>query len=171
MANEKVSEFVNEITEFNPIDLLLTSKDQGGGNFQTNKAKYQAVIGLTKVSKVFGDFAAAALENDIEIFNLIQGRKLIAILMRHEQAWAGGSISAVEVELGIAGELDKYVFEPHDIFQATGDKIFSDNEINTLEDWNNDTSIRANIRAVDDNLDQLNAGTIDFYIFTKPIKV
>lgn len=173
MALEKISQYANEVTELAATDLLDVSKDIGGGNFQTNKAKYQAIIGLTKVSKVFGDFAAAALENDIEIFSLKAGHKIVAIIARHEDLWGDGAVNItdVEVEMGIGGELDKYVFKPHDILQAVGDKIFSDNEINKLEDWNNVTSIRANIRSVGGDLDTLTTGSIDFYIFTKPVKV
>lgn len=37
MANEKVSEFVNNVSELSDTDLLLVSKDIGGGNFESQK--------------------------------------------------------------------------------------------------------------------------------------
>lgn len=167
MALEKISEYP-AAGQLQPADLFDVSVP--GGGLTSEGATYYQVLGGVQVSKGFADFAAAALEDDIEIFILPAGWKLIAILVKHEAAWAGPGITNVEVEAGVGGELDRYV-DPHDIDQAPGDTIFSDNDNNAIENWSNGTSIRANLRSVGANLDQLNAGTIDFYIFAQPRKI
>lgn len=164
MAGEKTSEYP-VAAEVNPTDLHDIS--QGA---TSRSATDYLVRGGVKVSKVFGDFSNASLEFDIEIFTLKQARKWIEVVMKHEVAWSGGSISAVEIEIGIVGELDKFVSVAFDINQAPGDQVFQLEITPSVEDWNNDTSIRANVRAIGDDLDQLNAGSIDFYIFTKSMK-
>lgn len=37
MANEKVSQFATSVSELSDTDLLLVSKDTGGGNFESQK--------------------------------------------------------------------------------------------------------------------------------------
>ena len=167
MANEKISEY-DSAGQIQPVDLFDVSVISGGPT--SKSVTYYQVLGGVKVSKSFDDLSDADLEEDIEIFSLPAGWKLIAILIKHEDAWSGPGINNVEVEAGIAGELDRYA-DAHDIDQAPGDTIFSDNDLGAIENWSNATSIRANFRTVGANIDQLDAGTVDFYIFAQPRKI
>lgn len=175
MAEIKVEDYANEALDLQDTDLLGPSIDVGGGAFESKRltfATLKAVLLGTrrfKISKVFGDFSVAALEKNIEIFVLPIGFELDKITVRHEIAWTGTGITDVEIEVGITGELDKYV-DPHNIFQAVGNKIFSHNPNNKIEDFGVTTSIKANVRSIGADLDQLLAGSIDFYIYIDRIK-
>lgn len=124
-----------------------------------------------KISKTFADFSIAGLEKDIEILSLPAGHELVKIFLKHEEAFAGTSITAVETELGIAGELDKYMFEAFDVFQSISDAIFNMSVVNVVENFGSATSIRANMRSVGANLDQLTTGKIDYYLFVEKVKI
>lgn len=124
-----------------------------------------------KISKTFADFSIAGLEKDIEVLSLPAGHELVKIFLKSEEAFAGTSITEVKTELGIAGELDKYMFEAFDILQATGDTVFNMGVINVVENFGSSTSIRASMKSVGANLDQLSAGKIDYYLFTEKVKI
>ena len=175
-AEIKVEDYLNEALVIDDSDIIDLTVNLGGGNFDSKRLTFLTLKAILlgarrfKISRAFGAFSAAALEKNIEIFELPAGFRIEDLLIRHETPWAGPGITEVEVEAGLLGELDKYVFDPLDIFQAIGDKIFSDNLPNKVEDFVSVTSIRANVRSVGANLDQLNAGALDFYIYIKQIK-
>lgn len=173
MANEKTSEY-DALLELDANDLHDISENQGGGNFESKSVTDYLARGGVKISKVFGDFSDASVQFDISVFTLKAGRKIQEFVLKHEAAWGDGAvnITSVVVELGIVGAEGKYSFEPFDIFQAPGDTPdeFFHEEPNTVEDWGSDTDIRMRITVVGDNLDQLTTGSIDLFIFTKPMK-
>lgn len=123
-----------------------------------------------KISKTFADFSIAGLEKDIQILSLPPGYES-RVFVKHSEAFAGTGITGCETEVGITGELDKYMFEAFNVFQAVGDKIFTQEAINSVEDWGSVTSIRANMRSVGADLDQLSAGKIDYYLRIEQIKI
>ena len=167
MANEKTSEYPAS-GELQPADLHDISVPDGG--LTSEKSTQYQVTGGEKIPKVFGDFSDASTQKDIVIFTLKAGRKLEEFVIKHEDAWGGGSISEVTVEFGIVGDEGKYNFEPIDIFQAPGDDVLENEEPKTIEDWNNDVDLIMRIKSVGDDLDKLNAGSIDLFIFTKSMK-
>ena len=168
MSNDRLSEY-DPASELQPKDIHDISVFPFVPTSSKRATHYQ-VTGGEKISKVFGNFSDASNQFDVVVFTLKGGRKLEDFVLKQEEAWGGGSISNVTVELGIVGDEGKYVFEPFDIFQAPGDKILRPEEPNTIEDWNNDVDIIMRITSVGDNLDQLIAGSIDLYIFTKSKK-
>lgn len=171
MGNEKTSEYP-VLPELDANDLHDISEDQGGGNFESKSVTDYLARGGVKISKVFGDFTDVALQQDIVIFTLKAGRKLQEFVLKHEALWGDGgvNITSVVVEIGIVGDEGKYMFEVFDILQAPGDSILINEEPKVIEDWNNDVDIIMRITAVGDNLDQLTTGSIDLFIFTKPMK-
>lgn len=171
MPNEKISDYDDEAGELQPTDLHDISVDKGGGSFNSEQATHYLVTGGEKISKVFGDFSVASTQEDIVVFTLKAGRKLVDFVIKHEDAWTGGSISLVTVVLGIVGNESKYLpFDPFDIFQSPGELIIADEEPTTIESMDNDVDIVMRITSVGDNLDQLSAGSIDLFIFTKSMK-
>lgn len=167
MANERISDY-DSAGQLQPLDLFDVSVP--GGGLTSEGATYYQVLGGVKVSVAFDELSESDQEEDVEIFSLPAGWKLIGILVKHETDWAGAGITSVEVEAGIAGELDRYV-DAHDILQATGDTVFSDNDLGAIENWNTPTSIRANFRTGGANIDDLTDGVVDFYIFAQPRKI
>ena len=170
MANEKLSQY-DPAGELTPKDLLDISVFPIAPD-SSKKATHFQVTGGEKISKVFGDFSDASTQKTIVVFTLKGGRKNMEFVLKHEDSWGGGSVSAVTVELGIAGDEGKYTFDPFDIFQAPGDTPdeFLHEEPNTIEDMVSDVDIVMRITSTGDDLDQLNAGSIDLFIFTKSMK-
>ena len=175
MAEIKVEDYINSAADVQDTDLVDLTVDLGGGNFESKKLTFLVLKAVLlgarrfKISKDFNDFSAATLEKNIEIFVLPIGFELSKITVRHEIAWAGPAITDIETEVGITGELDRYV-DPHNIFQAVGNKIFSHNILNNLEDFGVTISVKANVRIDGANLDQLNAGSVDYYFYIEQIK-
>ena len=167
MANEKTSEY-DAAGEIQPADLHDISVPAGG--LTSEKATQYQVTGGEKISKVFGDFSDGSMQKDLVVFTLKGGRKHQEFVLKHEAAWAGSGIAGVTVQFGIVGNEGKYTFEPIDITVAPGDDILENEEPNTIEDWNNDVDLVMRITSTGANLDQLNAGSIDLYIFTKSMK-
>lgn len=111
----------------------------------------------------FADFAAAALENDIELLSLPARGIIHAVKIKHSEAFAGGSINGYTIEVGIVGTLDKYA-GAFDVFQAVGDTVFQVTSVVDGEDHGSATSIRAEARSIADNLDQATAGSADIWV-------
>ena len=175
MADVKVQDYPNSAVVIQDTDLFDLTVDLGAGAFESKRLTFAILRGILlgfrrfKISRDFNNFSFAGLEKNIEIFSLPAGYRLEDVLVRHEIAWAGPGINSVETEVGIVAELDRYI-DPHDVFQAIGNKIFSDNVLNKMEDFVLATSIRANMRSIGANLDQLTDGEVDYYIYIKQFK-
>lgn len=124
-----------------------------------------------KISKTFADFSIAGLEKDIEVLSLPAGHELVKLLVKQDEAFTGTGITKCETELGIAGELSKYMFEAFDVFQAAGDTVFFQETVDTVETFGGTTSIRGNMRSVGADLDQLSAGKIDYFLYVEEIPI
>lgn len=97
MANEKVSEFANDVSELSDTDLLLVSKDIGGGNFQSQK-----MTGL-----ILRSFFRAATE---------------AITIAETQITFSSPLPSANYQLKIIDDEETGYEKPFDI-QVTGFKI------------------------------------------------
>lgn len=124
-----------------------------------------------KISKTFSDFSIAGLEKDIEILSLPPGHELVKHFIKHEEVFSGTGITGVETEVGITGELAKFMFEPFDVLQDADDTTFTMEVVNAVENFGSATSLRANMRSVGDDLDQLSTGKIDYYLFIEKVKI
>jgi len=119
-----------------------------------------------RVSKSFSDFAAAALSNDIEIYQLPAGAAVQKVICKHTTPFGGGGIATYTMSVGIATNLVKFL-NSFDVFQAVSDTVIGGNNSNVstaVENWGATTSIRAEAVSTAANLDQANAGAIEFYI-------
>ena len=179
MSEIKVEDYLNGAVVISDTDLIDLTVDLGGGNFRSDRLPW-AVLKLIllgvrrfKISRTFADFTNVVLEQSIEIFELPAGFEFSKIITRHETAWGDGGVNITEVtsKIGVTGELDRY--SPggeFDIFQDVGDTIFDPNRLDVLENWNVTTSIKATVRSVDDTLDKLTTGALDYYLFIDQIK-
>ncbi len=128
------------------------------------------VNNYVKITLDYTAFAAASAQNDVSLINLPSGYKLDGLIMKHSAAFSGGSTGSAEVTVGIAGKLDKYPYEALNIFGAPSSTNFTDDNVNTIEDWDADTDVRAQVTITGDTLDNVTAGEIDFYILIKKVK-
>ena len=123
----------------------------------------RSLIWESKITKGFADFSTAGLTLDIEVFNLLAKNAMHFIAIKHSQNFAGGTISALTLSLGLVGSLDKYLL-PVDVFQAVDDSARDEVSLFVIESHAGITSIRIAAIAVGDNLDQLTQGSIDIWI-------
>ena len=177
MANIKVQDYPNAAAIIAGTDIFDLTVDLGAGAFESKRLTFAVLKAVLlgfrrfKISKDFNDFNVVAFEKNIEIFSLPAGFKKTEIVQKHEILWSGGGINSVTSEVGIAGvgNENKYA-DPFDIKQAPGGKIFTHDINDIIEDFEFSTSIKATIKSVDDTLDQLTQGTIDYYIYIEQFK-
>lgn len=109
----------------------------------------------------FSDFSAAATQSDVEAFAL-SNKLILSIILKHNTAFSGGSVTALTLDVGVTGELDRF-FSGFDAFQAIGnDKFLAVNLTEPI--FGGPTSIRVRANATGANLDQLTAGALTCYL-------
>lgn len=109
------------------------------------------------------DLQAGALENDIELVVVPARTVVMAVLVKHSEAFAG-DFSEYKVSVGVAGTLTKYS-APFDVMQAVGDTVLYMAHQWGAETWDSGgTSIRLSAVAVDGDLDTSTAGILDAYM-------
>jgi len=122
-----------------------------------------AVAGWEKYTVTHTQLQTAALTNDIELLSLGAKEEISGVITKQSIAFAGTSITAYTIGVGITGELDKYA-PPFDVFQAVGSTVFDNNVISEVEDFVSATSVRVSAVSVGANLDQSTAGSVDIWI-------
>lgn len=111
------------------------------------------------------DLAAlgASTTGDLELFQLPAGGVIEMAKIKHSTPFAGGSVSALDVSVGVSGELDKYS-STFDVFQSTGSTTYALDFLPGGEDHGSATSIRLAATAAGDDLDQLTAGALEVWV-------
>lgn len=109
------------------------------------------------------DLQAAALTNDIELFSLPAKAAIHNVVIKHSVAFAGTGITAYDLSVGIASNLDKYS-SAFDVFQAAGSSVGQATAAFDFEDFVSSTSIRVAATSVGANLDQSTDGSVDIYV-------
>lgn len=142
----------------------ITQKD----NALTDVANIDSVPQWFKVTVGFAALSTAGVTNDIEILSLPVGTMIHKVVQKHSVAFAGPSITAMTISVGITGTLAKYG-TALDVFQAVGATVFQLDSVVGIESFGAVTSIRAAGIATGANLDQLSAGSTDIYLLvSKP---
>lgn len=123
----------------------------------------------TKYTVAHTALQAAATTNDVELFSLAAQEIIHAVAIKHSEAFAGGSISAYTVSVGIAGEADRYA-DAYDVFQAVAATTFDVNGPGlSLENFGAATSVRVFAVATGDDLDQSTAGSVDIWVLASTL--
>lgn len=125
-------------------------------------------LNWSKYTKTYADLAAAALTNDIQLFQLPTAGVIHGAVIHHTQSFAGGLITGYTLSLGIMGDLTKYA-SAFDVFQAPGNTTFQNDLVLGLENLGAPTSIRLAATAVGANLDQATAGSVDIWVLTSSL--
>jgi hypothetical protein len=123
-----------------------------------------AVPRWRKYTVTYEDIAVAAGSTNVELFTLPGGGVIHAVKLKHSEAFAGGTISALTVSVGVAAELDRYA-TAFDVFQAIGDTVFAVSDTVGGESFDAaGTSIRLGAAATGDDLDAATAGSVDVWV-------
>lgn len=118
----------------------------------------------TKYTVPYDSFTASANTETIELFELPIKGVIHNVIVKHSEAFSGGSLSAYIVKVGLTGETDKYS-PSFDVFQAIADTTASNNRCDFVEDFGSVTSIKITADSLGDTLDNVTAGSVDVWVF------
>lgn len=116
-----------------------------------------------KYTFAYSDLATAATSNSITLFSLGAKQVIHGVVVKHETAFAGGSLSAYDVSVGVTGDLERYSSD-FDVFQAVGSSTAQASQDLSPENFSTSTNILLSAVSVGDNLDQATAGSIDIWV-------
>jgi hypothetical protein len=141
----------------------LYLKQSGAGNTGWKEVPASGTAPVwVKVSKVFGDLAAAALTNDIEVLSLGAAGVIHAVKIKHSAAFTGGAIATYTLSVGIVGNLVKYA-PAFNVFQAPGNTVFQVSSVVGSENHGAATSIRLAAVSTGANLNAATSGAVDVW--------
>ena len=113
-----------------------------------------------KISVSAADLASEGGASTTSTLGLPAGSVIHAVKIKHSAAFAGGSLSALTVQVGNVGDPDKYA-APFNLMQAPGADVLAVN--NTI---GVDTNVYATFTATGDTLDHLTNGAVDVWVLT-----
>jgi hypothetical protein len=108
------------------------------------------------------DIAAAATTNTLVALTLPAAGVIHNIVLKHNAAFTGGSVSALTVDLGISGDTGRYIND-YDIFIASSDTLFEALSLVEVFNFGATQDIDLVFNSTGDNLDQLTAGSLDVF--------
>jgi hypothetical protein len=107
-------------------------------------------------------FAAAALSNAVNLFQLAPGQIIHAVKLKHTEAFAGGSIASYTVSVGVSGTAAKYA-SAFDVHQAVSSTAFQLSTTVGAEDNSSATQIIATATSTGANLNAATAGVVHIW--------
>lgn len=110
----------------------------------------------------FNIFQTAALTLNINLFSLPAAAIIHATRIKHSVAFAGTSITAVNLSVGISGTVAKYA-SAFDIFQAVSATAYQNSATFNSESFTASTQITATITSIGANLSALTTGNVDIW--------
>lgn len=118
----------------------------------------------TKYTVGFAALAAAALSNDIELFQLPAGGIIHAVKIKHGTSFSGGGITSYTLSVGNTVNFTKYSGTAHNIFQATGDTVYKLAGVLDGESHAALASIRLRAVSIGANLNAATQGTVEIWV-------
>lgn len=110
----------------------------------------------------FQIFQTAATTINVNLFTLPIGGIIHGVKIKHSTAFAGTSITAVTLSVGIAGTVAKYA-SAFDVFQAVSGTAFQLSNTFGAESMTATTQMTATMTSTGANLSSLTAGTVDIW--------
>lgn len=107
----------------------------------------------------FAALQVPALVNHFPLITLPAGAMLTGLAVKHSQAFSGAGITDVNVALGVVADYGEFI-NNFDVFQAVGDQVFDNSEMNFIGSWATPTTIYLSTTAVGANLTALAAGSL-----------
>lgn len=118
-----------------------------------------------KIILTHEDFTAAATTEEISDainLRLAAREQLEWVQLKHSEAFAGPSITAFTLEVGITGNTSLYTPDPFDVFQAVADSArIRENHWRQPESYSADTSVIIKGTATGANVSALTAGSCE----------
>lgn len=120
-------------------------------------------IGWTKYTVDESDFTATAGQESITLYATLAGEVIHAVKIKHSEAFAGGAVADFTVEVGIAGNTNKYA-AAFDVFQAVGDTTFSITGTVGAESHAAGVAILCTGTCASDDVADATAGSVDIWV-------
>jgi hypothetical protein len=122
-------------------------------------------IRVIKVSKTYADFSAAALTNNIKLFELPGGCAIIASKLKHRQIFTGGAVASTTISVGPAGGTATKYQAARDVFAAVSANgaFISASSGQEGEHGTTPVGVNAFMTTTTANIDALTSGIVDFY--------
>lgn len=116
-----------------------------------------------KITKSYTDFAIPNTTSSQVLYSLPAKGIINGVIIKHNTAFTGGSISAYAISIGVVGSETQFV-EEFDIFQATGDAVFETSTDNTPLNFSTADNIMVTCTSTGDDLDAATQGSVDIYL-------
>lgn len=110
----------------------------------------------------------AGTTNNITLFSLPAKTIIHQIVTKTTVAFAGTSISAYTISVGITGTLAKYS-PAFDVLQAVSSSVFQTSSSGNMEDFSGATNIKIAAISTGANLSVSSAGSVDVYVLTSTL--
>jgi hypothetical protein len=124
----------------------------------------ESIVRWQRIDLDFSDLSASAATNQVTISSIQAGEFLESIVIKHNQEFSGGSISAYTINLGITGELDRY-FDGINVFQAPSGTLFHTQSFAAeIKDFSNPVDIILTANSTGDDLDEATQGTLSVWV-------
>lgn len=121
---------------------------------------------LDKYTVDYTDIQTAATTNTATLLSLPAKTLIEFVIIKHSTAFAGGSISALTVDVGDATDADELI-AAFDVVQAVAEGASQITSAPYIGAFASATNIVATFTATGDNLDQLTQGSVDIWIKKK----
>jgi hypothetical protein len=115
-----------------------------------------------KVTKTFADFSDAGVFKELALHTLPIGGIIHSIKTKHSVAFSGGGAAVATVEVGIAGDTDRYA-PAFNVFQAVAANTFQYATVNMSENHTATTAMTVILRS-DVALNTLAAGSVTIWL-------
>lgn len=116
-----------------------------------------------KFTKTHTDLQAAALTNNIELFELPAGCCIHAVLIQPTEQFTGTGITDYKVSVGVASALEKYA-SLYDVDVSPSATEFQFTQVAGIEHLSSEISIKLAAQSVGANLDQSTAGAVQVQV-------
>jgi hypothetical protein len=114
-------------------------------------------------------FTALATEESITLISLPEAGVVHGVALKHSTAFSGGPLTGYTVEVGIAGEEDRYT-GAFDVFQAVGDTVGLVAATLDERDHNNAVGVLITARATDGDVVVATAGEVEVWLLLSGLK-
>lgn len=150
-------------------DDIKTRVDAVQGQVETNTDDIatlnNSALKWNKYSFSFSDFSAASTGNTIEVKNLSAGEVIHSLVIKHDQAFEGGSISALDISVGPSGDVTKYI-EDFDVFQSVAASSYQAVTMLEIEDFAATSTLAIRAVSTGDDLDQAVSGNLNLWVLS-----
>lgn len=125
-----------------------------------------AMPGWQKVTFTFSQFSDPSTTKDLTILTIPPGHYVSQFFIKSTASFTGGAVSAVALTTGI--DSGTGLTSGYDLFTApTGSAFVNFIDVSGALDFSAPHNIQAEVISTGDNLDQLTAGSFDFYYVIK----